>query len=359
VLSQLISSAGATKDASDKTNDDATTTPTATAAASADTGQPPAAVIALGSLEPAPTPAAGVAAGPATIGDTTKGRAKSATTGATENPAPTSDAAETADSEQAPSQTAAADTAEASRREGSVTSQSATSAASAQQAPASQAAASTADLSRAAANNDTGGDRFTVRAADPSMSAAAGTAGNSSTTTAAKTDVAGLPNFGFSAAVAASNTQTSGASGTTSTSPTVSIAGLAVAIATRAQSGSNQFDIRLDPQELGRIDVQLTVDSSGQVTTHVTAERADTLQLLQSQQPQIENALQQAGLKTADNGLQFTLRDQSFSGQNNNGSGSQPNNTTQIVIPDAEVTPVAATQIYARGGRGGGVDIRV
>ena len=95
------------------------------------------------------------------------------------------------------------------------------------------------------------------------------------------------------------------------------------------------------------------------MTTHVTAERADTLQLLQSQQPQIENALQQAGLKTADNGLQFTLRDQSFGGQNNGGSGSQNNGAAQLVIPDADLTPIAATQIYARAGLGSGLDIRV
>jgi flagellar hook-length control protein FliK len=80
--------------------------------------------------------------------------------------------------------------------------------------------------------------------------------------------------------------------------------------------------------------------------------------LLQSQQPQLERALEQAGLRTADNGLQFTLRDQSFAGQNN-GSGAQPNSAAQLVIPDADLTPVAATQIYSRAGLGSGVDIRV
>ncbi len=177
----------------------------------------------------------------------------------------------------------------------------------------------------------------------------------------AKTDAAGVPNLGFSVFAAATPSAASGsaASGTASTSAAVPVAGLAVAIAARAQSGSNQFDIRLDPPELGRIDVRLDVDSSGQVTTHMTADRADTLQLLQSQQPQIEHALQQAGLKTADNGLQFTLRDQSFAGGQNNGSGSQPNNSAQVVIPDADLTPVAATQIYARAGLGSGLDIRV
>jgi flagellar hook-length control protein FliK len=78
---------------------------------------------------------------------------------------------------------------------------------------------------------------------------------------------------------------------------------------------------------------------------------------LQSQQPQLQRALEQAGLKTADNGLQFTLRDQSFTGQNN-GGGSQPS-TPHLVIPDTDLPAVATTQIYSRTGLGSGIDIRV
>ena len=136
------------------------------------------------------------------------------------------------------------------------------------------------------------------------------------------------------------------------------IAGLAVAIASRAQAGSNQFDIRLDPPELGRIEVHLNVDRDGQVTSHITVDRADTLQLLQSQQPQIQQALDQSGLQTADNGLQFSLRDQSFANQNNNG-GAQQQSTAQIVIPDADLPTVQSTQAYTRLSLRSGLDIRV
>jgi flagellar hook-length control protein FliK len=172
---------------------------------------------------------------------------------------------------------------------------------------------------------------------------------------AAKATTEGLPNFGIVANQAAPAVAASG----TAAAATVPIAGLAVAIASRAQAGSSQFDIRLDPPELGRIDVRLGVDRDGQVTSHVTVDRADTLQLLQNQQPQLERALEQAGLKTADNGLQFTLRDQSFAGQNGgNGAGAQPS-PAQLVIPDADQPVIQATQIYSRAGLGSGVDIRV
>lgn len=163
-----------------------------------------------------------------------------------------------------------------------------------------------------------------------------------------------LPNFGF---VAANTANTAAPAPAAAADTAIPLAGLAVTISARAEAGSNRFDIRLDPPELGRIDVRLAVDGSGQVTTHVTVDRADTLQLLQNQQPQLERALQQAGLRTADNGLQFTLRDQSFAGQNGSGGGQQ--NTAQLVIPDAELAPVNTAQIYSRLRLGSGLDIRV
>ena len=141
----------------------------------------------------------------------------------------------------------------------------------------------------------------------------------------------------------------------------IPIAGLAVEIAARARGGSNKFDIRLDPPELGRIDVRLDVDRNGQVSSHVTVDRPDTLQLLQSQQPQLQRALEQAGLTTTNNGLQFTLRDQSFAGQNGgggNGSGGSPP-VPQLVIPDAKLAAIDTAQIYSRWNFGGGLDIRV
>jgi flagellar hook-length control protein FliK len=173
---------------------------------------------------------------------------------------------------------------------------------------------------------------------------------------AVKTSPDGVPDFGFS--TAATESSTAVAAPPRAAAAAVPIAGLAVAIAARAKDGANQFEIRLDPPELGRIDVRLDVDASGQVSSHVTVDRAETLQLLQSHQPQLERALEQAGLKTADNGLQFTLRDQSFAGGNNNGSGAPPS-APRLVVPDADLPPVEATQIYSRPSLRGGIDIRV
>src|SRR5262249_51779087 len=57
--------------------------------------------------------------------------------------------------------------------------------------------------------------------------------------------------------------QPASASGNQSSEPAIPIAGLAVEIAARAQAGQSRFEIRLDPPELGRIDVRLDIDRSG------------------------------------------------------------------------------------------------
>ena len=105
--------------------------------------------------------------------------------------------------------------------------------------------------------------------------------------------------------------------------------------------------------------VRLDVDRSGQVTSRLTVERAETLDLLRRDEPELERALQQAGLKTADNGLQFALRDQSFAGGNQPDGGAR--DTARVVIPDAELSPIETVAAgYGRLLRaGGGIDIRV
>lgn len=137
----------------------------------------------------------------------------------------------------------------------------------------------------------------------------------------------------------------------------VPLSGLAVEIATQARNGNNRFEIRLDPPELGRIDVKLNVDRNGNVSTHLTADRADTLDLLKRDQASLERALQDSGLKTSDNALQFSLRQQQDFGRDD----APSQNTTQLNVPDDDPAPLEALrQGYGRLlGLGGGLDIRV
>jgi flagellar hook-length control protein FliK len=146
---------------------------------------------------------------------------------------------------------------------------------------------------------------------------------------------------------------------TAATNGAVPLNGLALQIAVSAQSGKSRFEIRLDPADLGRIDVRIDVDSNGQVTSHLTVEKPETLSMLRQDAPQLQRALDDAGLKTGDGGLQFSLRDQSSSGQNNGNETSR--NAQRLVISDETTLPASvAGRSYGRMlGSSSGVDIRV
>jgi chemotaxis protein MotD len=153
----------------------------------------------------------------------------------------------------------------------------------------------------------------------------------------------------------------------TSTSPAnnqpvpLQAAALAIEIASRAKDGSRQFDIRLDPPELGRIDVKLDVDKSGQVNTHLTVDRPETLDLLRRDSQGLERALQQAGLKTSDGALEFSLRQQTPDSPFNQRNQAQANPQGNASVgADIEQTAVVHAEQYQWAARlRGGVDIRV
>jgi flagellar hook-length control protein FliK len=135
----------------------------------------------------------------------------------------------------------------------------------------------------------------------------------------------------------------------------VPVAGIAVEIAAQAKAGGRRFEIRLDPPELGRIDVRLEVDKNGQVTSHLRVDRVETLDMLRRDSANLERALQDAGLKTSDNTLNFSLRDQSF--RQPQGQSASP--STQYLAADETVPEIGGAQVSAWAARLGGIDIRV
>ena len=139
----------------------------------------------------------------------------------------------------------------------------------------------------------------------------------------------------------------------------VPLAGVGFEITSKALAGKNHFDIRLDPPDLGRIHVHLDVDRDGNVISHMVADRTDTLDMLRRDTAGLERALQDAGLKTSDNSLQFSLRDQSANQQQAQRQRRQyrahrgGRRTAYVARASASaITPVIA-------GQTGGLDIRV
>ncbi len=133
---------------------------------------------------------------------------------------------------------------------------------------------------------------------------------------------------------------------------------LAVAIAARTQSGARQFDIRLDPPELGRVEVRLSIDASGKTEAHMTADQPETLNLLQKDSSSLTQALRDAGLDVSNSGLNFSLRSQNGqSGDTGSDRGTRANLTASRAI---DAVQGAATAISFTGGVADGrLDIHV
>lgn len=140
--------------------------------------------------------------------------------------------------------------------------------------------------------------------------------------------------------------------------PTPNMPALAVEIAAKSQSGAKQFDIRLDPPELGRVEVRLSIDAAGKASAHLSADQPQTLELLQKDSSSLTRALREAGLNVSQDGLNFSLRQQSQDGgtaQQGQGQGRHaPRGMNLIATNSIEATQTSAS--YRGDGR---LDIRV
>lgn len=160
-----------------------------------------------------------------------------------------------------------------------------------------------------------------------------------------------------SAATASTATLTA----TAATSAAVPINGVPIEIAAAIRAGKSRFDISLDPAELGKIDVRINIDRNGQVTSHLTVEKPETLSMLKQDAPQLQRALDDAGFKTGSNGLSFSLRDQNSSNQNSGQNNDNGGNARRLIVSEEESVPAAPVgRGYGRMlGSSSGVDIRV
>ena len=134
---------------------------------------------------------------------------------------------------------------------------------------------------------------------------------------------------------------------------------IALQVARNLQKGINRFDIRLDPAEMGKIDVRMEVKKDGNVAAHLMVERPETLQLLRRDATALQQALNNAGLQANADSLSFSLQDnnagnqaQNFAGQSQAGS-----NFTNLEPAKDEVNlgPIYNVNLSASGG----IDIRI
>jgi len=95
----------------------------------------------------------------------------------------------------------------------------------------------------------------------------------------------------------------------------------------QVHQGTSRFSFRIDPPELGRVDVKMHVDASGAVNARLTVERSETLDMFQRDRGALEKALTQAGLDSGKTNLEFSLKQNQqnpFAGMT--GGDQRPNN---------------------------------
>jgi hypothetical protein len=125
---------------------------------------------------------------------------------------------------------------------------------------------------------------------------------------------------------------------------------MAFEIARQVQHGTSEFQIQLAPADLGRVNVTLAVDPTGNVTAHLAVERADTLALLRQDAGNLNQALAQAGLAGGKTNLQFSLSQNPFARQDNGGQPSSPSSApASDDAPAAVPMPVAPVITRYRG----------
>jgi flagellar hook-length control protein FliK len=133
---------------------------------------------------------------------------------------------------------------------------------------------------------------------------------------------------------------------------------VAVAVARAVEDGVDRISIKLQPPELGRIDVRLDLGTDGRVQAVILAERPATLEILQRDARDLERALNNAGLDAGNGGLSFGLRSNNGNGQ---GGGHGPAGHDRRAMPETQPgdTPPAPFQRPNRAAGDGRLDIHV
>jgi flagellar hook-length control protein FliK len=105
---------------------------------------------------------------------------------------------------------------------------------------------------------------------------------------------------------------------------------LAATMMRRLESGSRQFTMRLDPPELGQVEVKLTVAADKKVRAVVSADRPEALADLVRSARELTRALHEAGLDLDDGGLTFQLNDPSSGGRQQQDQSDRNERLAQI-----------------------------
>lgn len=95
------------------------------------------------------------------------------------------------------------------------------------------------------------------------------------------------------------------------------------------KDGTTKMIVKLDPPELGELEIRMQVSRQGRADVIISVERVQTLELLQKDSKLLQQALNDAGLNSGESSLNFNLR-----GENNSGGRQQGNNPYPVQVEE-------------------------
>lgn len=134
---------------------------------------------------------------------------------------------------------------------------------------------------------------------------------------------------------------------------------LNVQISKAAKEGLDKITIQMRPEALGRVEVQLKLGQDGQLSAMIVADKAETLDALKRDSSQLERSLADAGFKTDQGSLQFSLRGDQQNQQQTAASGRGQAFFERGQALDEASAEQAIVQSRSRASARSGVDISV
>ncbi|KZM49585.1 hypothetical protein OA90_14010 [Labrenzia sp. OB1] len=138
---------------------------------------------------------------------------------------------------------------------------------------------------------------------------------------------------------------------------------VAAEIARNLKNGNTRFQMRFDPPELGRVEVNMKVSSDGSVHAHLIVDRPETLDMFLRDQRGLEKALEAAGLNPDSENMQFSLKQDGgrefASGDDRQDQGPE-GGQEQAVGTAAEIDPMVEEIVrMTLAEQRGGLDLKI
>ena len=115
---------------------------------------------------------------------------------------------------------------------------------------------------------------------------------------------------------------------------------VSVRISRALQAGNDRISIRLNPADMGRVEVKMELASDGRMSAVVTADNRETLELLKRDASALQKALEEGGLDLDSGNLAFNLRgEDGQTADGGDGSVGTPDLEEELAEQTVDVQP--------------------